>query len=317
MYSPSEQLPRGVGQGRGKIILTGEHAVVYGQPAIAIPVTEVITTASVKAGNDEGVIIFANDLPAVFSLANDDNGITQIIRLCLESIAVQSPRLIIRVNSTIPIASGFGSGAALSAAIARALFSYFGEQLPAEVLNSLVFEVEKNYHLTPSGIDNTVISYEKPVYFIKGQSTKQIHASADFQFLIGFTGKSSLTKIAVKEVRDAWLADPERYNCFFQMIGEISMNARQALETGDKPLLGSLMNNNQVLLREMNLSSSELEVLIQAASDAGALGAKLSGGGKGGNMIALVDEFVVKDVRASMIRAGAAAIYETNIKGSN
>jgi mevalonate kinase len=132
--------------------------------------------------------------------------------------------------------------------------------------------------------------------------------------VIGDTGHSALTKIAVKAVGDLVAGQPERYVPVIERIGEIVHSARTAIETGELASLGPLMDENHALLRDLTVSSPELETLVTAARDAGALGAKLSGGGRGGNMIALVDEDRVDPVTNALHDAGAARVFVTRVE---
>ncbi len=299
----------------GKIILFGEHAVVYGRPAIAVPVTQVRATATVERG-EHGLIIHAADIDR--SIAVDPHTsidpLATIVNLTLEHLNCTLPDLEITIRSTIPIASGLGSGAAVSTALVRALAKWFGARLEDAEVNALVYEVEKLYHGTPSGIDNTVIAYQKPVYFIRGEALQTFTVARPFKVAIGDTGVASSTKIAVGDVRAGWEIERARYEAWFDQIGAIVQQARSAIESGAIDRLGPLMEQNQVLLRDLGVSSAELERLISAARQAGASGAKLVGGGRGGNMIALVDDHNVAAVTAALRDAGAVSVIVTEIK---
>lgn len=301
----------------GKIILFGEHAVVYGQPALAVPVTQVQATATIEP-SAEGWMIDARDLGRLYRLeeAPTNNPLAAVIRLTLTHLNISLTRHVSRVTifSTIPIASGLGSGAAVSAAIVRALSEYLGYPLTDAEVSALVFETEKLLHGTPSGIDNTVIAYQRPVYFIKGQPPIPLQVAQPFRLLIGDTGMSSPTKITVGDVRAAHEKEPERYQQLFNTIGAIANKARTIIESGDPLELGPLMNQNHDLLREMGVSSPELEALVSSARAAGALGAKLSGGGRGGNMIALVTSDAEARVRRALEEAGARRVIETTVE---
>lgn len=293
----------------------GEHAVVYGRPAIAVPVTQVTATAVIEPGG-RGLIIEAPDLDqaSADNLTNPTDPLATIVQLTLTHLNSPLPDLRLTIRSTIPVASGLGSGAAVSTAIVRALAQWAGARLdPAEV-NALVYEAEKLHHGTPSGIDNTVVVYQQPVYFVRGEPLQTFRVARSFTVVIGNTGIASPTKIAVGDVRKSWEIDRAQYEAWFDRIGVIVRQARSAIEFGAIEQLGPLMDRNQALLRGLNVSSVELERLIFAARQAGASGAKLVGGGRGGNMIALVNERTVEDVTAALRDAGAVSVIVTEIQ---
>lgn len=297
-----------------KIILFGEHAVVYGQPAIAVPVSGLRATATFLPGpNGSGLQIRAADLGAVLPVDIEsglvDNALSITARMVLHALGCAPPDGIINIESTIPMASGLGSGAAVTTALARALALAVGASFDSEELSHLVYEVEKIYHGTPSGIDNTVIVYEKPVYFVRNQPLEILSIGKPFTVIIGDTGQSALTRVAVGDVRKLVESQPERFNHTIGAIGEIARRARAAIELGQTVQLGPLMNENHHLLQGLTVSSPELDTLVQAALDAGAYGAKLSGGGRGGNMIALAPEDRIEAIQEGLIRAGAAHVF--------
>lgn len=304
----------------GKVILFGEHAVVYGRPAIAVPVTQVQATAAIApAPPGSGLSIVASDLKRSIALssASEDEPLAAAARFTLEHLAVPIPDAAITIRSTIPIASGLGSGAAVSTALVRALASFSGSTLSADEINTLVFEVEKIHHGTPSGIDNTVIAYEQPVYFVRKQQSSEkvrLNIGAPFTLLIADTGKSSPTKRVVGRVRRAWQRQKARYEVLFDQMGDIVDEARRAMEAGDTGALGSLMDENHDLLIELGVSSPKLDELVDAAHFAGALGAKLSGAGQGGNMIALVEEEFADEVMEELKEAGATRVICTRVQ---
>jgi mevalonate kinase len=335
----------------GKIILFGEHAVVYGRPAIAVPVTQVSAQVTItETGGD--FVIEARDQNRTARLGElpDDDPIAAIIRKTLTALgetATAGATLIIQ--STVPIAGGLGSGAAVSTAIARALAAFYKRDLDAAILSSLVYEVEKLHHGTPSGIDNTVIAFGKPVYFARaphppppapppspeqsntaqergegwpkagvgGEAIETFNVPTPFRLAIADTGIPSPTKIAVGDVRAAWQADPAKYESLFDRCGNIARKARALIESGQPDGLGRLMTDNHAVLREMGVSCPELDSLVEAAMRGGASGAKLSGGGRGGNMIALVTATSEGCVREALLRAGARRVILTTVKASN
>ncbi len=304
----------GVGVAPGKVILFGEHAVVYGRPALAAPVTQVCATATVEPGEaGKGLVIDALDLRIRVTLADAGHPLAEVARLALERLGLSSPDWRVSLRSTIPIASGLGSGAAVSAAVVRALASAAGCELdPAEV-SDIVFQVERLHHGTPSGVDNTVIAYGQPVYFVRGQPPQLFAIGRPFTIAIGDTGVSSPTKVTVGGVRARWQADPERYEARFDQVAAIVEASRRAIAGGAPHELGPLMDANHALLAEMGVSSPKLERLVRAARAAGAGGAKLSGGGRGGNMIALVTPDTADAVVAALDARGAARVLVTEI----
>lgn len=304
----------------GKIILFGEHAVVYGRPALAAPVSQVQARAVVMPelrGPAGWVHIQAPDIGVDANLedmsASDPLG--QAVRNVLDALGVaHPPACTLRVTSTIPLAAGLGSGAAVSVAVIRALAAFLGRSLPPERVSSLAYDVEKLHHGTPSGIDNTVITFAMPVYFVRGQPLELLHLPAPFTVIIGDTGVKSPTAAAVGDLRRAWQAAPERYEPLFNRVGCIVQEARRLIELGQPEQVGPLMDENQVCLEQMGVSSLELERLVHAARQAGALGAKLSGGGRGGNMIALVRPEEAAVVAQALQAQGAVHTLITTVR---
>lgn len=303
-----------------KIILFGEHAVVYGYPAIAVPVCDVRITAQIKPAEALRVVsLDMHDHPLVVypQLAGDD-AVSTITRLALQYFDESPPPITIEINSQIPVASGLGSGAALSAVIARALAAHFGKSLQPDTLNDMVFQTEKLHHGTPSGIDNTVIVYEKPVYFRRSQPIEIIsRIGKRLTFLIGDTGEKALTHVSVGDVRKLRDMHPDEIEPILYEIGSIAERARTAIEQGDVKTIGELMTQNHELLQRLTVSSPSLDTLVTSALDAGAYGAKLSGGGRGGNMIALVDEDHAEPVKDVLLQSGAVNVLTTHLLESD
>lgn len=303
----------------GKIILFGEHAVVYGRPAIAVPVRQIRARAVVSAdprGQPGAVRIQAADieLDAWLDELETDHPLKRVVNGVLKELQIERlPACKLQITSSIPVAAGLGSGAAVSVATIRALAAFLGHPLTDERVSALAYEVEKLHHGTPSGIDNTVITYAAPVYFKKGQPIEILHLGSRFTIVIGDTGISSPTLAAVSDLRKLWLSDPHHYEAIFDSAGEIVQRARVCIENGMLQALGPLMDENQSLLEQMGVSGAELEKLVQAARQAGALGAKLSGGGRGGNMIALVHPQHAEQVAKALRNAGAVHTWVTMV----
>ncbi len=302
----------------GKAILFGEHAVVYGQPAIAVPVSELAAVANIEpAPAGSGLTLVAPDLRRRFALtaASAHDPLAVAARLTLRHLSVPEPDATLFIQSSIPIASGLGSGAAVSTALVRGLAGFTGCSLSRAEVSELVYEVEKIHHGTPSGIDNTVIAYEQPVYFERGV-TNRLHlltVGASFSLLIVDSGLPSPTKLLVDRVRAGWQQHPERYGTLFRQIGDVAREARRRIEIGSVDALGPLMDRNHRLLVQLGVSSPTLNSLVGVARDAGAAGAKLSGAGEGGNVVALIDAEKAEGAIETLRRAGAAHVIYTTV----
>jgi mevalonate kinase len=330
----------GYGRAPGKVILFGEHAVVYGRPALAVPVTQVQAEALVEVGAaGVGLTIVAADLGETIAVrdAPADHPLAAAARLTLIRFGLSDPDWRVTVRSTIPIASGMGSGAAVSAAIVRALSEAAVRGQESEVggapassdqhpasrsalravqladVSALVYEVERLHHGTPSGIDNTVVVYGRPVYFVRGQPPQTFRIGQPFALAIADSGIASPTKIAVGDVRRAWEQSPVRLAGLFDQVAAIVEDARITIADGEPDGLGPLMNRNHTLLQEIGVSCLKLDALVAAARGAGALGAKLSGAGRGGNMIALVTAENAPQVMAALTAAGAVRVIVTGV----
>ena len=300
----------------GKIILFGEHAVVYGRPALAVPVTQVHAEVEVTTSARPGLWIDAPDvrLHAELNTLPSDHPIAAVINNLFFLFRVSPfPNLEIKITSTIPVASGLGSGAAVTVALTRALASHLGHSMPDEEVNAFAYEIEKIHHGTPSGIDNTVVTYARPVYFVKGQPIETFRVGEALTLVIADAGISAPTKESVGDVRRLWMEAQPRWEKVFDRIGEISSGARRMIEAGNFNTLGELMNENHALLQTLTVSSTELDRLVETARKAGALGAKLSGGGRGGNIIALAQADIAETISLSLREAGATNTIITNV----
>jgi mevalonate kinase len=302
-----------------KIILFGEHAVVYGQPAIAVPFPSLRTTAkAIQAPAGSGLTILARDINRVLHVHTDDetpdNALTFAAQLALRHCNTPAPDMTLEIRSTIPVASGMGSGAAVTAALIRELCAALGHSILDDDLNALVYEVEKMHHGTPSGIDNTVIVYNTPIFFIRDQPIERFHVGKPLTLLVADSGVSASTKETVGAVRKLIERKPGTYQPIIEQIGALVREVRVHIEVGNLPDVGRLMNLNHDLLGKLTVSSSLLDKLTTAARNAGALGAKLSGGGRGGNIIALAHHDDIGLVTEALRGAGAARVWNMTLK---
>lgn len=304
-----------------KIILFGEHAVVYGHPAVAIPIQDVRTSAAISidaAASDP--VIEAKDLQIETSIGavSHPESIAHIIKAIelVNDKIIELPKSGWRLTiwSKIPIGRGLGSSAATSIAIIRALTKAVMKVITPKDLIKHSFELEKIHHGTPSGIDNTVISLEKPILFRKDREPSPINPGSMY-FIVGDTGISKKTGDIVAHVAEARNKNPEQFDRWFTQIGHIARDGALALKDGDAKRLGKLMDENQNLLQRIGVSSPELERLINAAKMRGALGAKLCGAGRGGCMVAVArDSATAENIAADLLKAGAVRSFSTRLK---
>ncbi|MEM4397122.1 MAG: mevalonate kinase [Candidatus Woesearchaeota archaeon] len=262
-----------------KSILFGEHAVVYGKAGISVPIKSLYTL--VTPSNEK--YNFDTDI----ELSQEDyKKLSKAIKLIFEKTG---KKISFNIESNIPIASGLGSSASLSVAMIRAINNYYKLNLENEKINEIAFECEKIFHGNPSGIDNTTIVYEKPIFFKKGKFDF-IKLKKPLHLIIVNSGIKANTKDVVLDVKKNYEKENEKYAKFFDEINEISFKAKELLEKGDLKNLGKLMTKNHSILKEMDLSNDTIEEIINIANKNGSLGTKIAGSGKGGNVISLVDE---------------------------
>jgi hydroxymethylglutaryl-CoA reductase len=296
--------------GHGKIILFGEHAVVYGSRAIAAPVPLAVRARVVD--EEDGVWLVVPRWGVEQRLRTDpakQRSFEVPAALILNELGLTDRSMRIEVYSEMPRAMGLGGSAAVAVAIIRALDRHFELGLTDDAVNALAYQCECVAHGTPSGIDNTVATFGQPLVYRKGEPP-QIHSldlPEPITFVVGMTGVESLTAKMVARVREGRERNPDVYDTMFKGIDAVSGQALEALKRNDLARLGELMNVCQGLLNGLGVSSWELEELIQIARENGALGAKLTGGGGGGSMIALCPENADKVV-AGIQEAGYQAM---------
>ena len=302
-----------------KAILLGEHAVVYGQPAVAIPLPQLRTKATILATPTEPagkvqIISPAIGLDVEFKDLDDANPIHRVITLVASHFELKSlPAMKIMINSSIPVSSGLGSGTSVSVALLRAVSSFLGHPLSDEQVCTYAFEVEKIHHNTPSGIDNTVITYENALIYERGKALQFLQVAEPFELVIANSGEHSTTHQTVSMVRHAFEQTPVLYESYFTSIGDLVNKAVAYLGEGSMTELGPLLNENQAILKKMKLSTQKLDSMIASALHAGAVGAKLTGGGGGGCILSLVDATSKENVISALIAAGATDIFQVKI----
>ncbi len=295
-----------------KVILLGEHAVVYGIPALAVPVSQLRATASLTLGGHAlRIIAPAVHLDATLDKLGPREPLAVSARLVSEFYHRDPPEGVLEVRSEIPVASGLGSGAAVTAAIVRVLSRALGQEASPQELSALVLEVEHLHHGTPSGIDNTVIALEKPIYFVRDQPPSPLMVGRPFTLMIADSGQKSPTRDAVASLRGRMTLAPEKYRAILETIGRLVETGRTAIATGAEEELGRAMTSCHWELQALGVSNSRLDRMVKEALSAGALGAKLSGAGLGGIVIALVRAAQLEEVTAAWRSLGVPWLHST------
>ena len=303
----------------GKLILLGEHAVVYNSPAIAVPLTsfKVHTLIEPAIGQPQGQIHIKADLLGIDHNVADlgkDHFLVYPLNLLFSALGLhQTPTCNITITSELPIAAGLGSSAALAIALLRAMSAFLGYPLKPQELNTLAFQSEQAVHGRPSGIDNSVITYEKPVFYQRGETIEFLQPIREFTFIIADTGVRKSTRESTAQLAQNLADDPETYQPHLDAISDLVHQSKRSFQIGDLDALGAAINANQEHLSAMHLSSPELDHLILAAREAGALGAKLTGGGMGGHMLALVTPETEAIVTMALQAAGSPQVFPTHL----
>jgi mevalonate kinase len=294
----------GKGSGYGKVILFGEHFVVHGLPGI-VSAIDSTTDAEVKKGS-KGLQI--SDERKTAKGYSEEKRLQQIesIERMLKAMGVD-PKigLDIWIGGTLPGFSGLGASAASSVAIARAIAQELGTQISNEKINQIAYEAEKAYAGNPSGIDNTAATYGGLMWFKKDEAggpdkIEKLHVRRPIEIVIGSTGKVANTKVMVEGVAERKKKNPQKYDPIFKQAENLAIAGRRALEAYDIKKVGELMNENHRLLQEIGVSSKELDMLVDLARKQGAFGAKLTGGGGGGCMVAITPG---KDLQGKVLSA--------------
>ncbi len=291
----------------GKVILFGEHAVVYGYPAIAAGLPDMVR-AKVCKGEIPGVAVcvpawgFDNREQAESPMADALNAMLESI--CAR-LGIQPDALTIEVHSELPPGSGLGASAALAVALVKSLAAYFAVTLTLETINDIAFECEKHAHGRPSGLDNTLATYGGLLQFQRGEDGVEFAPIADARpltLLVAHCGERGVTAEMVERVRVRRAAEPALVEQHFEDIAALVREAPEVLRKGDWAQLAHMFNLNHERLRALGVSSPALETLREHALAAGAEGVKLTGSGGGGASIVLASE--PETVRRALVDHG-------------
>jgi len=281
------------GTGHGKIILLGEHAVVYGRHAIAAPIPLAITARVSDGGT--GVRIAIPKWGVEHTLEPDPERRRSFERPAgklLDTLGLVNKDIDIEVYPKVPRAMGLGASAAVAVAIIRALDAHFSLDLTDSEINDLALEGEKIAHGNPSGVDNAIATHGQMMLYKRGEPPEVTPLSLPkpLTLVVAMSSVESLTAETVARVRRMWERNPGPYENIFDQIDTLTLQSMTALANYDLEQLGDYMNVCHGLLNALRVSTWELEEMVQIARDNGAFGAKLTGGGGGGSIIALCEK---------------------------
>lgn len=306
----------GMGVGFGKVILFNEHFVVYGIPAIASAIGA-RTTALVEKRAGSGVEMI-DDRPETEGykaekLGQQKESLDKMLKFM--NIDTEHNAFRITLGGDLMAASGVGASAASCAAIARAFSDELHLNYSDEKVNEIAFEGEKGYHGTPSGIDNTAATFGGLIWYKRegsSQVMERMKLRNPVEVVMGNTGITADTRVVVGGVKERREKEPEKYARIFEAAQQLVQASRKLLEEFNLERLGANMNENHALLQQIGVSCSELDTLVDLARESGAIGAKMTGTGQGGYMVALTPGKQLQERVANAIeRKGLQALRTT------
>jgi hydroxymethylglutaryl-CoA reductase len=315
----------------GKVILLGEHAVVYGRTALAAAIDRHVTVRihrpcdsrksalrEPQGARNKSHLAFEIEHPFVLRPSkhaaagydHPDPRLAEALARAAEVVGLNGTRVAASVSTDLPLAMGLGSSAALSVALVRALACFAQRRLDVEAVCAAAFEIEKIFHGFPSGIDNTVATYGGLIAFTRG-TARPLATRRLLPLVVVLGRRPRRTQQTVTALRERWETSPAVCEPLFDEIDTLVTEGERAIAAGNLAILGEAMNANHEVLQRLDISTDELDVMVGLARTHGALGAKLTGGGGGGAVICLCD-----GDRAPLVDAFAYAgwqAFATNI----
>ncbi|MPV49215.1 MULTISPECIES: mevalonate kinase [unclassified Pseudactinotalea] len=306
--------PVATGAAHAKAILLGEHAVVYGAPAIALPLPDLRAEVTVRSSAVPGIHILTDLYSGVTSDAPAAiQPVVTALHAALAEMLAGTPGIEVHVSSAIPYGRGLGSSAAVAAAVTRAVADLTGHDLSPDTCYDIVQVAERVAHANPSGLDARAVVAGHAIRFERGHATT-LPIAESLTFVIADSGVHGSTMDAVRSVRARFGEDPAAVESLIRRLTEATLGAVDDLATGDLHRLGRRMTDGHGALGELGVSSTVLDRFVEDAAAAGALGAKLTGGGIGGCVLALADSPAQADRIAAALRAaGAPRTWTTTV----
>jgi mevalonate kinase len=293
---------------------------VYGIPSIVSALGD-YTTAEVTPVEwvDGQQFIVVDDRPATPGYKKkklDQQKASIIIMLEYANIELENKTLMVKFGGPLLAASGVGASAASCVAFVRALNNEYKLGLNDNEINDLAYQGEKGYHgKQPSGVDNTAATFGGLIQFTKSTPPEFEHIKTPqpVEIVMGNTGLVTKTDEAVAGVRSRKEKEPDKYSKIFHNVEELVPLARKAFEAGDIKTVGKLMRKNHELLQSIEVSCPELDQLVKLSIENGAFGAKMTGSGLGGYMIALTPGSELQDRVADAIKGQGFEVLKTKI----
>jgi mevalonate kinase len=296
----------------GKCILFGEHAVVYGYPAIAMAIS-LKSTCIVEELNDSKIEIKLENFNQTYEYKDLDElfnkfpphieQIRYMFKIIHERFKIRVNKIRLTISSTLFPRSGLGSSASIAVALVMAFDAYYALELKKKEISKIAFELEKIIHGTPSGIDNTVCTFGNVIFF-QEKNFRYIDIPNSFKILITYTNLDHNTKLAIEQLRELKNEEPFFCDFIFDKIGFYTKLAELELIDGNLNEIGNLMNINQKLLAALNLSNNAISRIIEIANENGAYGSKLTGAGLGGCVISIGNEDVLVEISQILNKKG-------------
>ena len=307
------------GSGKGKAILFGEHFVVYGLPALAAGIaSETIAVITRVRSFGWKFVDKRPAMPGYKEKKYEEQKVSIDNILKHLNIDTTKTGFQIDLGGDLVCASGIGASAASCVAIARALSEEYSLDLNDDQVNEAAYIGEKGYHGTPSGLDNTASTFGGLIWFERDLSGgppkfEKLKLGKSANLVIASTGLTASTKVVVGDVKKKKDADPEWFDSISREYNQLVNDAKAALIELDFEKVGELMNKNHEMLQQLTVSCKELDNLVKIARENGAIGAKMTGTGRGGNMIALApDETTMEKIAEALKKGGAAGVWTTS-----
>ena len=296
-------MKKGIGKSHSKIILIGEHSVVYGYPAIAIPLKKI------------GIECIVEEAKSSY-FHNKTDTLSVALFTALKYLKKENAKIKYKVTSQIPPKRGMGSSAAVSIAAIRAVFDYFEENLDDELLEKLVHTAEIVAHTTPSGLDAKTCLSNKAIKFIKNKGFSYIDLNLDAYLVIADTGIYGNTGEAIQKVKNLGSNAGSSLNKLGELTDEMAKILTENIESKEEKVdkIGKIMTKANIELRNLNITIEKTDLFVKTAIKNGASGAKISGGGLGGCVIALAKNLeIVEKIKDELLKCGAKNIWVEKI----